>query len=328
MPRLSAIKRLKPQRRPAPLRMFAAEGQLEVRLTAHPKDVAAAQALRYRVFYEEMAAAPSRKMAAKRRDFDDFDALCDHVLVLDHNLPPKQSVVGTYRLLRHEVAAQSGGFYSAAEFDLSPLLGGRATSGQLLEVGRSCVAADYRNTATIQLLWRGIASYLQLHNITLLFGCASFPGTDPSAHAEPLSFLHRERLAPPEMRVRALPGLSSPMDLIDVDAVSARQALKVMPPLIKAYLRLGAFVGEGAVIDRQFGTTDVFLILPMERVAERYHTHFERDEELEAALPLGRRAQLLGRVLPKSRRKKRAAGDKDGPKRRRLWRRRTQPSEL
>ena len=328
MPRLSAIKRLKPQRRAAPVRMFTAEGQLEVRLTAHPKDVAAAQALRYRVFYEEMSAAPSRRMAAKRRDFDDFDALCDHLLVLDHNLPPKQAVVGTYRLLRHEVAAQHGGFYSASEFDLSPLLRGRATSGQLLEVGRSCVAADYRNTATIQLLWRGIASYLQMHNVTLLFGCASFPGTEPSAHAEPLAFLHHERLAPPEMRVRALPHLFSPMDLIEADAVSARQTLKVMPPLIKAYLRLGAFVGEGAVIDRQFGTTDVFLILPMERVAERYHTHFERDEELEAALPLGRRAQLLGRVLPRSRRKKRAAADKDTPKRRRRWRRRPAPPEL
>ena len=308
--------------------MFAAEGQLEVRLTAQPKDVAAAQALRYRVFYEEMAAAPSRKMAAKRRDFDEFDARCDHLLVLDHNLPPKRSVVGTYRLLRHEVAAQHGGFYSAAEFDLSPLLGGRVTSGQLLEVGRSCVAAEYRNTATIQLLWRGIASYLQMHNITLLFGCASFPGTDPSAHAEPLSFLHHERLAPPEMRVRALPHLCSPMDLVEADAVSPRQALKVMPPLIKAYLRLGAFVGEGAVIDRQFGTTDVFLILPMERVAERYLAHFERDEELEAALPMGRRAQLLGRVLPKVRRKKRLAADKGAPKRRRRWRRRSEPPEV
>ena len=129
------------------------------------------------------------------------------------------------------------------------------------------------------------------------------------------------------MRVRALPHLCSPMDLIEADAVSPRQALKVMPPLIKAYLRLGAFVGEGAVIDRQFGTTDVFLILPMERVAERYHAHFERDEELEAALPLGRRAQLLGRVLPRSRRKKRAAADKDAPKRRRRWRRRSAPPE-
>ena len=308
--------------------MFAAEGQLEVRLTALPRDVAAAQALRYRVFYEEMAAEPSRKMAAKRRDFDEFDAICDHVLVIDHNLPPRQSVVGTYRLLRHEVAAQHGGFYSAAEFDLSPLLGGRATSGQLLEVGRSCVAPEYRNTATIQLLWRGIASYLQLHNVTLLFGCASFPGTDPSAHAEPLSFLHHERLAPPEMRVRALPQLHSAMDLIEADAVSARQALKVMPPLIKAYLRLGAFIGEGAVIDRQFGTTDVFLILPMERVAERYTARFERDEEFEAVLPVGRRAQLFGRVLPKVRRKKRVATAKDSPKRRRPWRRRDEPSEL
>jgi len=309
--------------------MFAAEGQLEVRLTAHPRDVMAAQALRYRVFYEEMAAAPSRRMAAKRRDFDEFDARCDHLLVLDHRLPPKDSVVGTYRLLRHEVAAQHGGFYSASEFDLSPLLRGRATSGQLLEVGRSCVAADYRNAATIQLLWRGIASYLKIHNITLLFGCASFPGTDPGVHAEPLSFLHHERLAPPEMRVCALPDRKSPMDLIEPDAVSARQALRVMPPLIKAYLRLGAYVGEGAVIDRQFGTTDVFLILPMERVAERYHVHFERDEALEAAVPMDRRAQLLGRVLPRVRRKKVAAAfAEDGPKRRPRWRRRATPPEL
>ena len=318
MPRLSAIKHLRPAlRRPPPVRMFAQDGQLEVRVTRKRLDIQAAQALRYRVFYEEMDAVPSRRMAAKRRDFDRYDRICDHVLVLDHQRLPGDRVIGTYRILRHEVAAQHGGFYTASEYDISGLLRGQATNGQLMETGRSCIAADYRNTATIQLLWRGIASYMRTHNITLVFGCASFPGTEPEAHAVGLSYLHHHHLAPPEMHVRALPELHQPMNLIDKDAISMRDALRAMPPLIKAYIRLGAYVGDGAVIDRQFGTIDVFMILPMERVAERYHTHFEREEELSPAEKGLRRKELLGRVLPLARLRPPTGKPPERPRRRR-----------
>ena len=304
MPRLSALKNLRPApRRPPPRRLFAQDGQLEVRLTRKRLDILAAQALRYRVFYDEMGATPSARMRAKRRDFDRYDRICDHVLVLDHQCRPGDKVVGTYRLLRHEVAAHHGGFYTAGEFDISKLLRGQATNGQVMETGRSCVAADYRNTATIQLLWRGIANYMRSHNITLVIGCASFPGTDPAVHALALSYLHHHQMAPPETRVRALPHLYQSMNLMGAADISPREALRAMPPLIKAYLRLGAHVGDGAVIDHQFATTDVFVILPMERVAERYHSHFEREEELSPADPGTRRQQFLGKVLPLVRRR-------------------------
>ena len=304
MTRLAALKNLRPApRRPSPRRLFAQDGLLEVRLTRKRLDIMAAQALRYRVFYDEMGATPTPRMRAKRRDFDRYDRICDHVLVLDHQRLPGDKVIGTYRILRQEVAVQHGGFYSAGEFDISKLLRGQATSGQLMEMGRSCVAAEYRNTATIQLLWRGIANYMLTHNITLVIGCASFPGTDPALHAAPLSYLHHHHMAPPETRVRALPHLYQPINLMNKDAISPREALRAMPPLVKAYLRVGAYVGDGAVIDYQFATTDVFMILPTERVAERYHTHFEREEEFLPAVAGTRRKQLLGKVLPLVRRR-------------------------
>ena len=266
-------------------RLPASAAELEVRITREPAEVAAAQALRYQVFYQEMAAEPTAAMAALGRDFDDFDAVCDHLLVIDHTRPPGE-VVGTYRLLRQEVAERSHGFYSAAEYDLSRLYAGVSRPGALLELGRSCVHPDYRTSKTIQRLWRGIAGYIAEHGIEYLFGCASLPGTDPSALAAPLSYLYDQYLAPPRMRVRARPEHHVPMDAPgdtpgDAPAPerpSPAAVIRSLPPLIKGYLRLGAFVGDGAVVDHQFGTTDVFMLLPMERLAARYLTHFERLE--------------------------------------------------
>ncbi|MGL4542272.1 MAG: GNAT family N-acetyltransferase, partial [Polymorphobacter sp.] len=178
-------------------------GHLEVRLAQSGVEVAAAQALRYRIFYDEMGAQPTPAMRASRRDIDRHDNVCDHLLVIDHDAGAR--VIGTYRLLRQAVAAAHGGFYSASEYDLSPLLVQARAGGQLLELGRSCVAPKYRNPATISLLWRGIASYLQIHGIGHLFGCASLHGADPAAHAAELSYLYHNHLAPPELRARTLP---------------------------------------------------------------------------------------------------------------------------
>jgi putative hemolysin len=176
-----------------------------------------------------------------------------------------------------------GGYYSSSEYDLGPLLEQLSDSRRGLELGRSCVHPAYRTTATIQLLWRGIASYLAAHRIAYMFGCASLPGTDPAALAPQLSFLRRRFLAPDELRVRALPERYVSMDLGAQDEFSERRAMKTLPPLVKGYLRLGCYVGDGAVIDRQFGTTDVFIILPVERIRERYFSHFEIDRTLGSA---------------------------------------------
>lgn len=242
-------------------------GDLEVRLAASAAEIDAAQALRYRVFYEEMQAEPTPAVAARRRDFDPFDDVCDHLLVLDH-ARPGDPVVGTYRLLRRSVADRlARAFYTASEYDITKIL---AQPGELLELGRSCVDASYRNRATMQLLWRGIAAYVLGNEITLMFGCASFPGTDPDAHALPLSYLYHFHLAPEALRPRTLPDRYVAMDRMPKEQIAPRAALLSLPPLIKGYLRLGGFVGDGAFIDREFNTTDVCIIVKTDLVTAKY----------------------------------------------------------
>jgi putative hemolysin len=247
-------------------------GRLEVRLARSAADVVAAQLLRYRVFYEEMAAQPTPEMAAARRDFDVYDDICDHLLVIDHD-EDEQRVVGTYRLIRRQAAARIGHFYSADEYDIAPLL---AYAGEILELGRSCVAEGYRTRAAMQLLWQGIAAYVFAHRIGLMFGCASLPGTDIDGLALPLSYLYHHHLAPPELRPRALPDRHVDMARMAKAAIDSKAAMASLPPLIKGYLRLGGFVGDGAVIDRQFGTTDVCIIVKTDQVTEKYYQHYER----------------------------------------------------
>ena len=256
-------------------------GNFELRLAESEAEIEAAQALRYRVFYEEMAAAPTAEMAAARRDFDAFDRHCDHLLVIDHRHGTSAAgVVGTYRLLRRSAAAGAGRFYSADEFDISPLL---AHPGEILELGRSCVGPDHRSRAVAQLLWRGIADYVLYHNITLMFGCASLPDVDTSRLAIPLSYLYHAHLAPPELRARALPDRYVDMRMLPADGFDQKAALDGLPPLIKGYLRIGAFVGDGAVVDRQFGTTDVLIVLPVAGIKSRYLEHFGPGAERHAA---------------------------------------------
>lgn len=249
-------------------------GSLEVRLADTAAEVKAAQALRYRVFYEEMSARPTAEMAAVRRDFDLYDEVCDHLLVIDHSLGHGAGgVVGTYRLIRRHVAARTGSFYSSDEYDISRI---EDYPGEVLELGRSCVDAAYRSRQAMQLLWRGIAAYAFQYDIQVMFGCASLPGTDPSKLALPLSYLYYHHLAPPALRATALPHRYVDMRMIDQHDVDARRALGELPPLIKGYLRLGGFIGDGAVIDHQFNTTDVAIIVKSELITERYMRNFER----------------------------------------------------
>jgi len=249
-------------------------GDFEVRLASTAAEIDAAQALRYRIFYEEMSAHASPEMAAAKRDFDPFDDVCDHLLVLDRRRGEgPEGIVGTYRLIRRSAAAKAGRFYSSDEYDIQKVID---YPGEILELGRSCIAKDARNTATMQMLWRGIALYAYHYNIQLMFGCASTPGTDPAQHAQALSYLYQNHLAPPEIRPRALPHRYVDMNILPAGSYEPRKALARVSPLIKGYLRLGGFVGDGAVIDNQFDSTDVFIIVKTELVTEKYMRHYER----------------------------------------------------
>jgi len=255
-------------------------GNLGVRIATSPAEIDAVQALRYRVFFEEMGARPSARMAATRRDADAFDDVADHLLVVDHAIGEgAEAVVGGYRLIRQEAAARLGRFYSADEYDISTML---AFPGRVLELGRSCVAREHRGRAAMQLLWRGIAAYVDLHQIGLMFGCASLHGTDPDAVAAELTYLYANHLAPPEIRPRALPERYVEMSRLDPAGLDNRRVLASLPPLIKGYLRLGGFVGDGAVIDTEFNTTDVAVVVKTVLVTDKYTRHFERQNR-EAA---------------------------------------------
>jgi len=249
-------------------------GNLEVRLATSGAEIDAAQRLRYEIFYNEMAARPTPEMAARSRDFDAFDDFCDHLLVIDHNRGDgPEGVVGTYRLIVRAAAARAGTFYSASEYDISRLI---ALPGEILELGRSCVDVAYRTRGTMQLLWRGIAAYVWERKIALMFGCGSLPGTDLQALALPLSYLYHNHLAPADLRPVALPDRYADMRLLPPDRIDKRQALNELPPLIKGYLRLGGFVGDGAVIDHQFNTTDVCIVVKTDLVTEKYYRHYDR----------------------------------------------------
>lgn len=265
-------------------------GPLEVRLAGTRKDIRRAQKLRYKVFYRDGHAIADAATMLARRDKDAFDKICDHLLVIDHDainpvkarLRRKPPVVGTYRLLPQEQAAQHGGFYTENEFDIAGLIA-RHRNLRFLELGRSCVLPRYRNKRTVELLWHGVWSYVRQNRFDVMIGCASLEGTDPDRLALPLSFLHHFARAPEAWRATALPHHRVDMNRMTSDAIDPKTALRELPPLIKGYLRLGAFIGDGAVIDHQFGTTDILIILPVSAISSRYIEHFGADATRHAA---------------------------------------------
>jgi putative hemolysin len=247
---------------------------LGVRIAVGQVEIDAVQALRYRVFYQEMGARADAETMLTQRDKDIYDTVADHLLVVDHGLGEgPESVVGTYRLIQREAAHRIGHFYSSAEYDITRI---EAIPGKILELGRSCVDNGYRNRSVMQLLWRGIAAYVFLNKIELMFGCASLPGTYPDALAPELTYLYYNHLAPATIRPRALPHRYIQMRRLDRDQIDARAVLTRLPPLIKGYLRLGGFVGDGAVIDPQFNTTDVAVVVQTDLVTDKYYRHYER----------------------------------------------------
>ena len=249
----------------------ASSGTLLVRLAESEAEVRAAQALRYRIFYEEKHATPSAAMVRERRDFDALDDAADHLLVIDTTQrETAAAVVGTYRLIRGGVVGK-GGFYSGTEFDLSRL---EAWPGEILELGRSCVDPAHRSGRAINLLWRGIAAYLNAYGTDLLFGCGSLPGTDPEKLKLPLAYMHHHHLAPRHIRARALAERYVDMNMLAREAIDRDAALAEIPPLIKGYLRLGGFVGDGAVVDHEFNCTDVCIIVQASLLTAKYARHY------------------------------------------------------
>lgn len=250
------------------------EDKVVVRLTNNMAEVEAAQRLRYAVFYEEYGAIADAEAAASGMDVDEYDAVTDHLVVLDENLPagPGQ-IVGTYRLLRREIAEKFGKFYTSSEYDIAPLLNSGAV---LLELGRSCVLPPYRTRPVLQKLWQGIAHYVAEHKIGLMFGCASMHGTDVNALADQLSYLYHYHLASPDLRPRALEGKYVDMNMMPKDDIDVRKVFASLPPLVKGYMRLGASIGDGAIVDHQFNTTDVCIVMPTHLVTEKYLKHYQR----------------------------------------------------
>lgn len=246
-------------------------GPITVRLARDEAEIRAAQKLRYDIFYREYGAKPVGDMAEKGLDYDRFDEFADHLIVTD--MTGGEHIIGTYRILRTDQAKRAGQFYSASEYDIAKLV---ETTPNLMEVGRSCVHPDHRTRNVLQLLWQGIAEYITYHDVNGLFGCASFHGTDVDAHADMLSYLHHFHRAPDEFCPRALEGQYTSMDIKPKDTINAKDALLALPPLIKGYLRLGGFVGDGAVIDPQFNTIDVCVIVKTSQVSARYKKHYER----------------------------------------------------
>ena len=243
-------------------------------------EIAAAQALRYTVFYEEFGAKPSDAVAKAKRDMDEFDAEAEHMIVIDRGLgkPEAEAIVGTYRLCNQGAANRVGRFYTSDEYDITPLIDSGAN---LLELGRSCVLLEYRTRPVLQKLWQAIAEYIMAHKIDILFGCGSFHGTDPEEHAEELSYLYHYHLAPPGLRPRCLEEYYVDMNMRSKKRLNQKQLLTGLPPLIKGYIRLGAAVGDGAYVDHQFNTTDVCIVLQTTLITERYRKHYEREGQGE-----------------------------------------------
>jgi L-ornithine Nalpha-acyltransferase len=257
-------------------------GNLGVRIARSRAELDAAQALRYRVFYEEMGAQPDATTTATQRDRDAFDDVADHVLVIDHELGDgPEAIVGTSRLIRRGAARRIGRFYTEGEYDIGPLL---AYPGNLLELGRFCIASTWRSGGTIQLLWRGMGAYIFKNRIDLLFGCASLPGTDLDALSPQLTYLWHRHLAPETLRACALPHLRVPMDRMDPSCLDLRAVPGELPPLLKSYLRLGGFIGDGAVLDRDFNTTDVCIVVPTHSTQEKYYDRFYRKAARDAGI--------------------------------------------
>ena len=222
--------------------------------------------------------------AETARDFDEYDVICDHLILTTRSatcnvtegahLPSGEAIVGCYRLLSQSAAENHGGFYSSDEFDLKPMLEKAGCGLNIMELGRSCVAPEYRTKHGIDLMWHGLGTVVSHYGIDAMIGCASFASTDVAALAEPLSYLYHACRTPEPWEVCALPERFVDMNILPPYAIDKRAALRAMPPVLRGYVRTGCMIGNGAVIDHQFQTVDVFVLMPLSEVEDRYMTRY------------------------------------------------------
>ena len=251
---------------------------MKIRLAKSAAEIKMAQCLRHDVFVGEGAGI----------DADRYDDTCAHLLVVDEEALSSSyaladgGLVATTRLIGQREAEKLDGFYSANEFDLAPLLK-RQSHLKFLEIGRTCILKRARGTAVMELLWQGIWDYVRHNNYDVMIGCASFEGTDPQAHAAALNFLGKHAKAPEEWQATALPDVGLAMPEARSPASDLKNILANMPPLIKGYLRLGCYIGEGCVVDNSFNTVDVLIILPVKVIKPRYFTRFGQPANLPLA---------------------------------------------
>lgn len=231
----------------------------QITWASNPNEIKEAQRLRFKVFADEMGA--NLPANAEGLDVDEFDAYCDHLLIRDQET---LKVVGTYRVLPPHKALEIGRLYSDSEFDLSRL---NHLRPKMVELGRSCVHADYRSGAVIMALWSGLAQYMQKHDYEIMLGCASIPMADGGHFAASLyNSLSNEQMAPVENH--AFPRLPLPLE-------SLNGGLDVEPPpLIKGYLKLGAKICSAPAWDPDFNTADVLTMLRLSEINPRYAKHF------------------------------------------------------
>lgn len=275
--------------------VLARLGSLELRLATTKKEIRKAQRLRWEIFIRQGNATADFRSHVQRREICPFDRFCDHLIVVDYEARGKRGqvkpqVVGTYRLLRQDIAESQSGFYSASEFDIASLIV-RHPGKKFLELGRSCILPEYRARRVLELLWRGLWIYARHHQVDVMIGCASLQGTDASSHLGVLASIRDRALAQGEWHVAPLPGVNQSMyRLCNAQAAAGPTAPKnavpknTMPPLVKGYLRLGARFGEGVFVDHQFGTTDVLVILPVNQIDPRYVAYFSAPLETEQKL--------------------------------------------
>ena len=245
-------------------------GNFVIKLADTNSELKKSQALRYSIFYKEKKAKPNFLKKIIRLDYDKIDKFADHLIVIDKKRKGiKNKIVGTYRLIRGDVALSFGGFYTSSEFDLTNILN-LYQHKQILELGRSCVHKDYRNGTIMNLLWKAIAEYIKLYDIKILLGCASFYGTNVMKYTSELSYLRKNFSLPDELSVKSLdPKIYPAYTEINSNINNLRTFVK-LPPLIKGYLRIGGKVSHDFFVDYKFNTIDLCVIVNTNNIDEKY----------------------------------------------------------
>ncbi len=256
------------------------QGSLYLRLAKGTDDILLSQRLRYNVFFEELHADASEEVKKARRDIDGYDEISDHLLVFDSSIEDDEygQLVGTYRLLRQSQLSENQKFYTEDEYDIRKI---KTSFNNILELGRSCVRNEYRTKQVINLLWHGLSRYIAYYDIDVMLGCASFHGADVAKHKAALLLLHHYHLAPENICPISLSQDALQIKPFDEKQYSLRGTMRHIPPLIKGYIRVGSYIGQGIFIDDKFDTVDVCVVLPIESISPRYFNHFLRDVKAE-----------------------------------------------